>query len=331
LALFELYGSHLAAFAADHLILEIGYDTGESVFTPPSADLYICPLCLHVFHRGAPNDLADPCLLTVEDVPPRSVTRGVPKTRLLTCKKCNNTLGTDAESDLEAALALRDLRPGHKDGHRKCTLQTSHAAVHAHLVIGEDRAHQFRVVGDASASGREGFFSDLRKELRFAVSMRGSHHAETGAALLKAAYLLAFASFGYSYVFSTPSMHEVRTRIANSGTPSPIDSGIVQFEGLPSGITGPSISIVQAPTTLQSILVTLTLRRKAGDPHVVGVFLPGPDATSLDLYATLADRAMARHEIQGTVLLAPAPGAQIPLRNPAARHALHHEWHRLLG
>jgi hypothetical protein len=331
IALFEFYGAHLAAFSADHLMLEVDDDAGESVFIPPSPDLYICPLCLRVFQRGALNDLAAPCLLTVEHVPPTRVAYGVRKSRLLTCKGCNNRLGAQAESELEAALALRDLRPGHRDGHRECILRTGTAAVQAHLKIGEDRALGFEVVGDASADGREAFFNAPRGKFRFTVSLRAPRTTSTEAAIIKAAYLLAFTSFGYGWMFSSPALREIRARIASPRSTSPIDNGVVQLDVLPDGLTSPSISIVHAPSCLRSVLVTLTLQRKNGDPRVVGMFFPGPDTSTLELYDALANRGSIREQIQGAVVVAPAPGAQVPIHNPAHRHDLYLAWQHLCG
>jgi hypothetical protein len=325
-----LYGSHLAAFAKDGLVLEIADGTGEPMFTPPRPDLYICPLCLRVFYRAPLNELASPCPLTIEDVPPKSVTKGVPRTHVLTCQQCNNMLGSKAESELEAALAQRDLRPGHRDGRRKCTLRTSHAAVHARLQISEGGAYQFEVLRSASASGSQRLFADLRSESRLTVTLRAPRPARTDAALLKAAYLQAFASFGYGYILSSPVMHDIRTRIANSDAPSPIDSGVVRFASPPATLPSPSISVVTAPAALRSILVTLPLRRRGGDLRNVSVFLPGPSATDLALYAELSNRSSAVYDVEGVVVLSPAPGEQTPLRDPSARHVLAYQWRSLL-
>ena len=61
---------------------------------------YICPICLEHF---SPKDLNQelPNPLTLEDAPPKSLGGSA---NTLTCKKCNNTLGTQIDSHLHYRL-----------------------------------------------------------------------------------------------------------------------------------------------------------------------------------------------------------------------------------
>jgi len=329
-ALFDLYRKNLLAFEKDQLHLQVRKDDGSHTFVP-LGHIYICPLCLRAFGESALDESLHPPPLTVEDVPPKSVTRGTSRTRLLTCRKCNNEAGTAAESHLERVLAWSDLRPGHADEPRRVTLKAEEAHVHARLRIDSDGRHRYDIVGDAAEAGRSEFFENLERTRRFSLVMARPDLVRSQAALLKTAYLLAFASYGYSYIFSTTTLQLLRDRIATPESSSIADRGILQLpDDLQVGLRSRSINIVQKPVDLQSLLVVFSLRR-VDAMRSWAVFLPGPGCEAELLYRNLESLAGQDLSLQTTEILYDPPGMQEPVREPTERHRILRLWSRLTG
>ena len=249
---------------------------------------------------------------------------------MLTCRRCNSEAGSQSETHLRELMTGYDLEPGHADGYRKCRLQAADAAVQAHLTVDPGGAFRFEVVGDAAPKGRDAFFEGLRATRRFTMSVHRPDMQCSNAALIKSAFLLAFASFGYSYILFTPSLAAVARTIVEPKSALLPDDAVVPLSELPEGLSSPSISIVQEPSELQSLLVLLTLRR-FGKARIWGVFLPGPSTRGTSLYEGLRGRNAAHSSIRATQILAPPPGPQYPIREPASRHLIHRAWKELCG
>jgi len=70
---------------------------------PDSRPVYVCPICM----RAYPNEAIDADILTFEDAPPSWYTgraRGI----ALTCKPCNNTLGSSLDAHATRLTAQSD-------------------------------------------------------------------------------------------------------------------------------------------------------------------------------------------------------------------------------
>lgn len=194
-------------------IKERWFDAGTAAFErvfpgvrarefPEIENPYICPLCRHPFHRTAIVNGT----LTFEDAPPKSY-GGRPVA--LTCKPCNNSLG----SALDAPLSILDsaeMSP--------CRLGIDGVEVNAYQEIRADGRffavperqnnpnHTVRFF--SGLDGKPGVHGDLRLTFKWdAVKRR-----RADLAWLKAAYVVTFATWGYSYAFS-PALRVVREQL----------------------------------------------------------------------------------------------------------------------
>jgi len=321
--LFQTYSKHFAAFAQDGIaITRPESDTIKSL-----TDFYACPLCLRPFHRSTLEGPRDRIPLTIEDVPPRSVSRGIPKTKLLTCRKCNSETGTRIDRALKDLIRWHDFAPGHSDEPRRCTMGGQDCIVQTRLRLDEKGGLRVHIVDKAtSPAEKEMFLSGFRKgNYKFTASFRLPDVSRAWVSILKSAYLLMFAEFGYSYLMFTRSMDRVRLQIRESDKSHVPKYAVTRFHKLPSGCSAPSLNLISSPEWLISFLVLLRLQRY-GKEQFWGAFLPaesGIDKASV-LYERLATCTPSGIiNLQAVQLLDHCPGPQRAILNEEDRHTVH--------
>lgn len=170
---------------------------------PDLENPYICPLCRRPFARTAISDGS----LTFEDAPPKSYSG---KPVALTCKSCNNSLGTF----LDSSLSLLDSGPM-----SSCRISIDGVEVNAfqefrpngrHFSIPDDQnnpasAAQFHKIMNTKPA-EDWATSPMKLEWNPIKRRRAD------LTWLKAAYMVAFATWGYMYALS-PALRVVRQQL----------------------------------------------------------------------------------------------------------------------
>lgn len=190
--------------------------------TGDSRELYFCPLCTTAFERAD----AESGRLTLEDVPPKS--RGG-RPLLLTCKSCNDRSGheLDCEADIREdqsrfieALALHQ---GEYEGRVTVSVAGKELNADATVSKGKVMLRVVRQINNPSASQEvQSYFTQLAAERQgvgeeYRISLpRRFHVRRSKLSDLRAAYLLAFAAFGYRYAFDR-RLDPIREQIGNPG------------------------------------------------------------------------------------------------------------------
>ncbi|MEV0241941.1 hypothetical protein AB0I06_18695 [Streptomyces sp. NPDC050674] len=170
---------------------------------PAGQDFYACPCCLVAY----PREAVSAGLLTIEDVPPKSV-GGRPL--LLTCKRCNNTAGADFDSHAATRADAEDFMRGrvtgrplpvtsHVDGiPLRGTAQWTESGVQ---IFGIPKQNDPKVQA-AHIEALDAYVEsgNPRPNHSFTIHTRFD---ETRARIswIRAAYLAAFAALGWSYIF----------------------------------------------------------------------------------------------------------------------------------
>lgn len=166
---------------------------------------YVCPICLRAF-----TDVKE---LTLEHVPPKSLGG---KPLCLTCVKCNNSAGHTVDAALNEEHKIAE------------SFQPNSGPQKVHLIVGDaelrvtidrtpgntnieviEKANDPRIVVQAMEKLRDG----VARGDSFRLQYRGNYTrrlAEIGS--LKSAYLIAFAKFGYRYIFQE-ALKPVRTQL----------------------------------------------------------------------------------------------------------------------
>ncbi|WP_220292424.1 HNH endonuclease [Streptomyces sp. MBT84] len=170
---------------------------------PAGQDFYACPCCLVAYPREAVSG----GLLTIEDVPPRSV-GGRPL--LLTCKRCNNTAGSDFDSHAATRANAEDFMRGRITGHTlpmtshvdgiplRGTAQWTDSGLQ---FVGVPKRNDPKVQA-AHLVALDAYVEsgDSRPNHSFTVHTRFDE-ARARISWIRAAYLAAFAALGWSYIF----------------------------------------------------------------------------------------------------------------------------------
>lgn len=178
------------------------------LITNSSTEVYKCPICTQSFEQHA----LDARILTLEDVPPKAIGG---RELVLTCRKCNNTAGHSvdgAASERQKFFQLLDamyLSKGEFEG--RAQINIGDEVANASLKL-EDSHISLSILRDKNAPkvlsgvrnyfdhleanrGVEGLKLELTPQVR--LSLTPSKISD-----LRAAYLVAFAVFGYSYAFN---------------------------------------------------------------------------------------------------------------------------------
>lgn len=170
---------------------------------PADQDFYACPCCLVAYPREAVA--AD--LLSFEDVPPKSV-GGRPL--LLTCKRCNNTAGSDFDSHAATRAEAEDFVRGRITG--RSLRMTSHVDGIPLRGTAQWTDNGIQLVGmperndpKVQAAHLEALDAYVesgnpRPSHSFTVHTR-FNEARARISWIRAAYLAAFAALGWNYIF----------------------------------------------------------------------------------------------------------------------------------
>ncbi len=170
---------------------------------PDIENPYICPLCRLAFPKTA---IADG-ILTFEDAPPKTY---VGKPVALTCKPCDNSLG----SSLDGPLSTYD-----SNALSPCRLSTGGVEVIAYHDIGTKGRH-FQIPANQNDPAAVAQFNKNLEivpgaesgAIEITIKWDAAQRRRADLAWLTTAYILAFAQWGYSYVF-LPALQIVRRQL----------------------------------------------------------------------------------------------------------------------
>lgn len=248
---------------------DLGVAAAELVFGRPVPG-YVCPLCIHAF----------PLLgsLTFEHVPPESLGG---REVCLTCVRCNSTAGFGIDKELRRAQDEREWSRGVGKPLR-ATLEVGGIPVRVDL---ERTPEMVKIVGLPKHNNPADTLAHeeaLRQALDEGEAVIGVKVATTGfntrhvqVALLRSAYLAAFAALGCRYVLRS-ELDLVRRQIAHP------DEQILRRFVLHRGQShsGRGLAWVELPRSLESVVVKI-------DDGLV--FLPGLKS-GVPIYERLAER-----------------------------------------
>jgi hypothetical protein len=230
---------------------------GQTDLLPSAGEFYVCPLCLGAYTRRA-LDGSEP-RLTLEDVPPKKV-GGRPL--VLTCRGCNNTHGSAIDAHASRREEAHDLLVGRDPGRDvRAEFTVGDIALQVRLDVVSD-AFRLTVVEQANNP----------KEVAAAVSMleasaAGAADGPIGFRLtdrillvraqlswVRAAYLVAFASFGWRYVLLLSSLNLLREQLADPDADLLPPLALLDLDASPERR---ELLIVREPAELRSLAVVV--------------------------------------------------------------------------
>ena len=267
------------------IISELPFQT-EDGKSFPVTEHYICPICLETFNLNELGDKADD-LLTVEDVPPKSLGG---KPILITCRKCNSFCGHNLDVYLLNEIRYQDEMTDFSKS-KNTTLSCNGTSIRAKVSKDEQSGFKFdisrqnnnpRQVDELIKQVQEsGDFWTINANIVLNDSKRNLAAAEI--AILKSAYLLAFKKLGYRYILNT-SLTPIREQILNPDKDVLKRAYIVGNEeklpkGMPDGIFLATIN------NKKCIVVVLSFQLSNDKPkHRSVIALPMPDDEECLIY-----------------------------------------------
>ena len=239
--------------------------------------IYICPICFNFFQKSDLNqEVTNP--LTLEDVPPKALGG---KPLMLTCKQCNNHSGTTLDSQLKKDFDLSLFFKGISETTAKIKFQDENPFKSS--ISFDSEKNQMNFVFDRKNEYAKKQVEKLAEKWdssEFNFTVTGSNKRKFSIGLLRIAYLLTFAKFGYSYLLSDGS------KIVRSQITAPFDNIIGNKFVLNSDFINKekqnTFIIKQSPNAL-FLLVVFELK-KSSEKRNYGVVLPGPNKDDVSSY-----------------------------------------------
>lgn len=273
-------------------------------------DRYRCPTCLSDFELDALRTGA----ITEEDVPPRAL-GGRPM--LLTCRPCNNTAGRLLDSNADRREdQIRFIEGETLPGPLRIRARVGEAAIRANLHGSAASGYIIEGVPAANPPGAAEVFgaalesagvSGLEVNLEFEQRWH-----QWGATLcwVRAAYLLAFAAFGYRYILERPEFDLLRQQLQSPGEKLMPETSVMTAVGSEAAQT---LMLVEEPGDLNGALFVEVGRRK--------VLLPGLNADPAFFHRT--HQALRAHGVRdGGMVRVQLAGKDVPWPSDGPKYAL---------
>lgn len=253
-------------------------------FEPDLDNIFLCPMCLKYFTQ----DDIELAKLSLEHVPPRKLGG---KVRTLTCKFCNNTSGSELESQLikkleflgfwsgSSSVQSHDMTYRFNDG--KPLPGTLNKLPNGNLeIIGHPHRTDPKEIEKAS----QAFQQTSQHSVNLKIEFTPYKELPAFAALLRIAYLYAFSILGYSLILPHAYLREFRRQFFHPDEKIIPQIGIFPdiHHILPDDAIG--LNLIVEPQELQSFFVVFDLLSPKGIKARYGVCIPGPTKPGTDIY-----------------------------------------------
>jgi hypothetical protein len=268
-------------------------------FQPDFVNGYICPICFDVFfEKDLMNSSINP--LTFEDIPPLSLGG---KKLALTCKKCNSWSGHELDIHLLNSLLKTDSQLFLPNSKSKITFESHGSKMNGALEVDKNgivilKLHSERSNPEQSKQFIDNLFyspktiyspffyqeKSLRNEYSRAPILnmkfnKNPNERRAEVALLRIAYLLAYATFGNGF-YINGGLYKVREQILNPDKEILPKCFWLKYD-FPKKCEG--INIISLPKELQCFLVVFNLQTES-QTRQFAIVLPGPSDTGLKVY-----------------------------------------------
>jgi len=295
----------------------------------PEGGSYICPLALTV-HKSSCLNEGTSNQLSLEHVPPESLDG---KPICLIRKDLNSRFGHTVDKNILQTIMAKRFFKGESSIKGKVSYNLPRLQhVHANITILPGDVIDIVINPGAKNMSliekeiiNKGKWHGLQQNLSFNIP--ANNEMEFKVALLRYAYLTAFADLGYALIFGpkqfiNPHYEKIRQQILNPREkvipfiPAIINNNI-PFEG---------IGIVTSPEEMKSFISIFPLTLK-GKTDYYSVFLPAPDARGFSAYHHFHKNV----GVANTINLKLTKIKPIALDDPKAAFIPYHIWKNLNG
>jgi HNH endonuclease len=245
-------------------------------------DHVLCPFCLQEFGREA---LADQ-RLSEEHIIPRSLGG---KESVLSCKECNNRIGSRLESQVEKAIAAKEALDG--NGPLRTEIEISNSITRGTVAFNFNEGGTStievsdKVSDPVEIDAQKSVFETGIETIQLRVSF-GYVPDRLHLGMLRIGYLATFARLGYSGVLC-PSFDPIRRQILELVPPHPdLLCLTTEVPGMGPAMHEPFCAFdLSTGGEFQALVVLLKLTRNHS--HGFSVLLPAPSCEEDDVIAYL--------------------------------------------
>jgi hypothetical protein len=176
-------------------------------FLNKEINIYLCPICLKPY-----DEINSKNPLTLEDAPPKKLGG---KANTLTCKKCNNTCGSEIDAHLIERLREMDKPKLFTNSKTQIELEIEGETIRSEMIIDEKGKQKFTT---SLKNNNPNLLHDRmkvgKKIENIIISRNPIKKDNLEYALLKTAYLMAFEKYGYLFILNK-SFDIVREQLKN--------------------------------------------------------------------------------------------------------------------
>lgn len=169
---------------------------------------YICPICLNSFNKEQLNKLS------MEDAPQASLGG---KKIAITCKKCNNTCGHETDIHLVNFITYLEEQEFFPGSNRRVKIFDDETTINANLEVGNTK--ELKMIIPNKINNPKALTNHLSKLTVGGIIDIQNHPLKidmkkVSTAILKNAYIILFARFGYSFLLNS-FYDRIREQILN--------------------------------------------------------------------------------------------------------------------
>jgi hypothetical protein len=279
--IFDLYSDNLIKVQKVY-DFKLGFETenGPQFITD---NLYVCPLCADGFMEVM-LDQRKRNPLTLEDLPPKSVGG---KTKILTCKKCNNSSGTQLDKLILNSLESESFLKLIPDSIVSTNIKVNDKYnLRSRLKIAREEKYKF-IFSVKQSPYYQACLDEMNKDWRntkINLSFNIPNKSKTAIALLRIGYLFAFYYLGHRLLYEG-NIHKIRETILLAQNNFLPHSGVFILSEPTSLSEG--IHLLIEPKEYRSFFIIFKIKLKTLS-KTIAVPIPGPGDQGWTNYTKLS-------------------------------------------
>ena len=268
------------------------YAANLSLYHPHVRDQFLCPMCRKLFGLDA-LEVADPEVTVAHVVPQAAGGRAW----TLTCKRCNNEIGSRYDSHLVEEHRFAQWRRGERPLPARLRSGTSEIGVEIDRSDAGWTFHEIEKQTDPAQSSA--FFERLQKcnDFRFTATTRTFSIRARRTALIYSAFLMMFRMFGYEYVL-LPEAEQTLRALHGEADPDELRAAVivVDRDARREPASLPSVSLLVKPAEFRCFAVTLAEPQDQNAVRVVALKGFGPGGQDCHRRILASDGNLGRCE-----------------------------------
>ena len=223
---------------------------------------YICPLCLDNYILLISTGVFATCEFSLDHFPPKSVGG---RSKILTCKKCNNEAGALYESELQKKMEYAAMNVNTQGSYKDTSTQITGIVGNYTSLFKKIEEGKFFLDFPEKLKKKAPFLKEWidsgskSRDWELKLKINWPNDKKVAKSLLKAAYLICFVHWGYDFAFHSNASNLLN--LLNDNDKDPINLIPFWIDDLGAKETIPlGLCIIEHPVEMKSIVVNIQLQ-----------------------------------------------------------------------